>query len=313
MSGGATTGAARRISASILFGLLALAAVCGVALALVAAAREPSAPHPFFDEPLRNYAHRGGGRNAPEATLEAFAAAAENGAEALEMDVRLTADGALVVLHDDTVDRTTDGSGAVSGMTLEQVKRLNAGHRFPGPSGGFPYRDAPARVPTFREVAEAHPDHPFVVELKTEGTAEPLCRELRAAGREERALVGSFARPELERFRRACPGAATSAAFSEAAAFIVLSRLRLEGLYRTGEGGAGEAPRGPDALLVSETNGPLTVVTPSFLAAARRLGLPVVVWTVNDPADMRRLLDQGVDGILTDDPKALHRLLAERD
>lgn len=304
--------AARRVSASILFGLLALAAVCGAALALLAAAREPSPPHPFFDEPLRNYAHRGGDRSAPEATLAAFAAAVENGAEVLEMDVRPTADGALVVLHDDTVDRTTDGGGPVSEMTLEQVKRLNAGHRFRAASGEFPYRSAPVRVPTFREVAEAHPDRPFVVELKTEGTAEPLCREIRAAGREERTLVGSFARPELDRFRRLCPRTPTSASFFEAAAFILLSRLRLEGLYRTGEGGAGEAARGPDALLVSETTGPLTVVTPSFLAAARRLGLPVVVWTVNDPADMRRLLDRGVDGILTDDPETLHRVLAER-
>lgn len=303
---------ARRLSASILFGLLALAAVCGVALALVAAAREPSPPHPFFSEPLRNYAHRGGDRSAPEATLAAFAAAVENGAEVLEMDVQVTADGALVVLHDDTVDRTTDGSGAVSGITLDRVKRLNAGHRFRGASGDFPYRNTPVRIPTFREVAEAHPGRPFVVELKAEGTAEPLCREIRAAGREGRTLVGSFARPELDRFRRLCPDTPTSAAFFEAAAFIVLSRLRLAGLYRTGEGGAGPAPRGPDALLVSERSGPLTVVTPSFLAAARRLGLPVVVWTVNDPADMRRLLDLGVDGILTDDPETLHRVLAER-
>lgn len=308
--------------AAVLLALLGAAAVLATTLALVAANRSPTPPHPFFDSPLRNYAHRGGGAHAPEATLPAFATAAEAGADALEMDVRLTADGVLVVMHDPEVDRTTEGSGPVSGMTLAELRRLNAGHRYRDPGGGFPYREAPIPAPTFAEVLEAQPDLPFVVEMKTPDTAEPLCEALRAAGRETRTLVGAFEQTGLDRFRRLCPETATSAGFREAAAFILLSRLGLEGLYRTG-GGAdfptgsraappNGSPQGPDALLVSETTGPLTVVTPSFLRAARRLNLPVVVWTVNDPDDMRRLLDLGVDGILTDAPGTLDRVLAER-
>lgn len=298
--------------AAVLLALLGAAAVLATTLALVAANRSPTPPHPFFDSPLRNYAHRGGGAHAPEATLPAFATAAEAGADALEMDVRLTADGVLVVMHDPEVDRTTDGSGPVSGMTLAELRRLNAGHRYRDPGGGFPFREAPVRAPTFAEVLEAHPALPFVVEMKTPDTAAPLCEALRAAGRETRTLVGAFELAGLDRFRRLCPETPTSAGFREAAAFLLLSRLGLEGLYRTGEGGAAVPPKGPDALLVSETTGPLTVVTHSFLRAARRLNLPVVVWTVNDPDDMRRLLDLGVDGILTDAPGTLDRILAER-
>lgn len=298
--------------AVVLLALLGGAAVVAAVLALVAANRSPSPPHPFFDTPLRNYAHRGGGADAPEATLAAFAAAAAAGADALEMDVRLTADGALVVMHDAEVDRTTEGSGPVSGMTLAELRRLNAGYRFRDAAGGFPFREAPERAPTFAEVLEAHPEIPFVVEMKTPDTADALCEALRAAGRETRTLVGAFEQPGLDRFRSACPNTPTSAGFREAAAFLLLSRLGLEGLFRTGEGGAASPPAGPDALLVSETTGPLTVVTPAFLRAARRLNLPVVVWTVNDPDDMRRLLDLGVDGILTDAPGTLERVLAER-
>lgn len=301
-----------RLAAGLL-ALLGAAAVLATTLALVAANRSPTPPHPFFDSPLRNYAHRGGGVHAPEATLPAFAAASAAGADALEMDVRLTADGVLVVMHDPEVDRTTEGSGAVSGLTFAELRLLNAGWRFRDPAGGFPFREAPVRAPTFAEVLEAHPDLPFVVEMKTPDTAEPLCEALRAAGREGRTLVGAFEQAGLDRFRRLCPETATSAGFREAAAFILLSRLGLEGLYRTGAGGAADlAQKGPDALLVSETTGPLTVVTRAFLRAARRLNLPVVVWTVNDPDDMRRLLDLGVDGILTDAPGTLDRVLAER-
>lgn len=306
------TSRARPRLAVVLLALLGGAAVLFAGLALLAANRSPTPPHPFFDTPLRNYAHRGGGAHAPESTLAAFAAAVDAGADALEMDVRLTADRALVVLHDPEVDRTTDGSGPVSEMTLPEVRRLNAGYRFRGPEGGFPFREAPERVPTFAEVLAAHPEIPFVVEMKTPDTADPLCEALRAAGRETRTLVGAFEQAGLDRFRRICPTTPTSAGFREAAAFLLLARLGLAGLYRTGGGGAADSPSGPDALLVSETTGPLTVVTPGFLRAARRRNLSVVVWTVNDPDDMRRLLDLGVDGILTDAPRTLERVLAER-
>lgn len=276
-----------------------VAATYGV-LVLVASTRPPRPTHDFFTAPVRNVAHRGGGMLAPEATLAAFGAAARAGADVLEMDVRLSADGALVVIHDRTVDRTTDGSGAVGELRFEELRSLNAGYRFRTPDGDFPHRGERLAIPTFDEVQAAHPDLPFVVEMKTLDTAEPLCRAIREAGREHRTLVAAFGGESLERFRSACPSVATGGSFGEVVVFLVLSLGRLAGLY--------DPPF--DALLVSETSGPVRVVTPQLLRSARQAGLPVFVWTVNRADDMRRLLALGVDGILTDDPLALAAAVA---
>ncbi len=266
----------------------------GAGLALWSASRPPLPRHPFFSEPARNYAHRGGNVAAPEATLPAFAAAIEAGADVLEFDVRLTADGVLVVIHDATVDRTTDGAGPVRDMTLAELRRWNA-------SSGRP-SDPPTRIPTLEEVFAAHPERRMAIEMKTPETAAPLCRSLAAAGRQTRTLVAAFDAGALEAFRTACPDAPTVASMSEVATFLVFAHLRIEGLLRP------EA----NALMVPETFGPVRVVTGRILEAAARLGLPVAVWTVNDPDAMERLLDLGVDGILTDDPGALARILADR-
>lgn len=276
-----------------------LAAAYGV-LVLVASSQPPRPAHDFFTAPVRNLAHRGGGMLAPEATLAAFAAAAEAGTDVLEMDVHLSADGALVVIHDRTVDRTTDGSGAVGELRLDELRALNAGHRFRGPDGEFPYRGERVAIPTFEEVQAAHPDLPFVVEMKTLDTAEPLCRAIREAGREDRTLVAAFGRESLERFRSVCPAVATGGSFGEVVVFLAMSMGRIAGLYHPPF----------DALLVSETSGPLRVVTPGLLRSARQAGLPVIVWTVNRAEDMSRLLALGVDGILTDDPATLAAVIA---
>ena len=291
----------RRV-AFLLAALLAFFAAGYGALVLVASTRPPRPAHGFFRTPVRNLAHRGGGMLAPEATLAAFEAAAGAGADVLEMDVRLTRDGALVVIHDETVDRTTDGSGAVAALSLAELRSLNAGQHWKAPDGRFPYRGERLPVPTFEEVQSAHPDLPFVVEMKVAEAAEPLCRAIREAGREDRTLVAAFGRAALDRFRSACPGVATGGSFGEVVTFLALSRGRLAGLY--------DPPF--DALLVSETSGPLRVVTSGLLRAARGAGLPVIVWTVNRADDMDRLLALGVDGILTDDPATLATVIAAR-
>ncbi len=291
-----------RRAALVLLVLLAMLAV-GYGVLLFVASSRPSRPtHAFFRSPARNLAHRGGGMLAPEATLAAFGAASAAGADALEMDVRRTADGALVVIHDALVDRTTDGSGPVSSLSLDQLRALNAGYHFRTPDGEFPYREEPLAVPTFEEVQDAHPNLRFVVEMKTSDTAEPLCEAIRAAGRELRTLVAAFDRDSLERFRGACPTVATGGSFGEVVTFLAMSLGRLAGLY----------DRPFDALLVSETSGPLRVVTPQLLRSARRAGLPVIVWTVNRPEDMQRLLALGVEGLLTDDPATLSAVIAGR-
>lgn len=283
-----------------LLGLVAASAAFYAVLALAAARRAPRPVHEYFGTPAPNVAHRGGNRQAPEATLPAFAAAAAAGADVLEMDVHVALDGALVVIHDPLLDRTTDGQGRVAALPLAALRSLNAGHRFRTADGAFPYRGAPVAIPTFDEVAAAHPDLRFMVEMKTGDAAEPLCDAIRAAGRASRTLVGAFRQESLDRFRKICPEVPTTATFREVVLFLGLSFVRLAALY--------EGP--PNALFVSEASGPITVVTPKFLQAARRAGLPVFVWTVNDRTDMTRLLNLGVDGILTDDPAALAEVIA---
>ncbi len=281
----------RRLLRAFLWGLAFLAVVWG-GLAAWSGSRPPVAPHPFFAAPAPNMAHRGGNVEAPEATLPAFRAAVEVGADVLEFDVHLTADDVPVVIHDPTVDRTTDGTGRVDSMTLEELREWSA-----APPGA-----AKIPVPTLREVLEAHPGRRMVIEMKTPETMAPLCAELRAADRTAITLAAAFDGGLLCRFRSHCPETPTVASMSEVALFLLASRLYLSGLVEI-EG---------KALLVPERLGFVRVVTPRFLAAARRRGLPVVVWTVNDPEDMERLLDLGAGGVLTDDPGALARILERR-
>ncbi len=271
-------------------------------LAVVADSRPARPVVSFFNPPVRNLAHRGGSLLAPEETLAAFAAAVRHDVDALEMDVHLSRDGELVVFHDRTLDRTTDGSGEVAGRSLAELRELNAGHRFRDREGRFAYRDDPVGIPTLTEVFAAHPGQRMVIEMKAAAAAAPLCEMIQRAGKSGEVLVGAFEQAALDVFRELCPDVPTGAGFTEAAGFWGLSLLGLEGLFR--------APA--DALLVSEGIGAIRVVTPRFLRAARRVRLPVIVWTVNRAEDMNRLLDLGVDGILTDDPAALSDVLASR-
>jgi glycerophosphoryl diester phosphodiesterase len=245
------------------------------------------------------FAHRGASARAPENTLEAFALGLEDGAGALEMDVHLTRDWEVVVIHDDTVDRTTDGSGAVSGMTLEELRGLDAGYAFPA------YRGRGLRIPALREIYEAFPEAFVNVEIKERrpGAEEAVLAVVREAGAEGRTLVASARHAVVRRFREESGGTVpTAASRREILAFFVLSRLGLEGL----------ASPGYDALQIPARHRGLNVATERFFRAAHARGVRVDVWTVNDPAEMRRLLDLGADGIMSDRPSELARVLAER-
>lgn len=245
-------------------------------------------------------AHRGGSRLAPENTLEAFRDAVERwGADMLEMDVRLTLDGEVVVIHDETVDRTTDGSGPVFSFTVEELRRLDAGYRFTDPEGRPAFRGKGVTVPRFEDVLLALPGMRLNVEAKEPRVAAPLVEIVRRHGAEHRVLVAA----EHERCRddvRGYPGP-WGASRKHLLPFWILHRLPGGGLYT------------PDAdiLQVPERWKGMQVVTPAFIRAAHARNLPVQVWTVDDPADMRRLLSWGVDGIQTDRPDVLARVLAE--
>ena len=261
------------------------------------------------DWPL-NFAHRGASARAPENTLEAFRMAVEAGAGGLEIDVHMARDGEIVVIHDATVDRTTDGSGAVAGMTLQELKGLDAGYRFSLDGGlTFPYRNRGVRIPTLAEVYEEFPSARVNADIKEAraGTEEAVLRVIKRAGAEARTLVASNDHAVVRRFRRVSGGRIpTAASRREIVAFYLMSRPRLEALL--------EALGRPayDALQVPVEHKGIKLVTPRFLRAAHARGVRVDVWTINAPGEMRRLLDLGVDLIMTDRPETLASVLEER-
>jgi len=210
-----------------------------------------------------NIAHRGGAKFAPENTLVGFQRALEAGAGMLELDVHLTVDEHLVVIHDDTVDRTTNGFGRVREMSLSEVKNLDAGYEY-APYGGIPhpYRNKGVTVPTLEEVYREFPDVPINVEIRAEGRSgveEAVWRVIKETGSEERTLVVSQNNGVIRLFRRIVGGkVATGSLIREMVVFDLLSRLGLSGLLKPRY----QALRGP------ETYGVLHVVTPRFVRAA---------------------------------------------
>src|ERR687893_2126561 len=266
--------------------LVALAAALASVLTLAAAAAlRRGGTRPVRDGWPANVAHRGLSARFPENTLAAFRTALEAGAGGLELDVRVTRDGHPVVMHDATVDRTTDGSGAVAGMTLAEVRRLDAGQS-----------DAGEPVPTLREVLTEFPGVSVNVDIKDTrlpGAEEIVLDMLRGAGATGRVLVASPSHHLLRRFRKVGGGECdTGASRAEAGAFGGLSLLRLERLTRPAYA----------ALQVPINYGPLPLVTPRFVRAAHSRGVRVDAWTINDAGQMRTLLDLGVDSIMTDRP-----------
>ncbi len=261
----------------------------------------PPARRPNNSRPLA-IAHRGGAGLWPENTLYAFERAVRLGVDVLELDVRSVADGTLVVMHDATVDRTTDGSGRVSEMSLAELKRLDAGYRW-SPDGGksFPLRGSGIEIPTLAEVFEALPETRFVIEPKRSApsVARSLCRAIRQQRIGGRVTVGSFSQSMLDEFRRECTEVATSASTGEVSKFLLMYKI---GMY-------GDPFPGLAALQIPEQAGGLQLVSRGFIEAAHARNIAVHVWTINDTTDMRRLLDMGVDGIMTDYPDRLLKLL----
>jgi glycerophosphoryl diester phosphodiesterase len=265
----------------------------------------PVTDHPFFlhgERAALAIAHRGSVLLWPENTLYAFEIALALGADVIETDIRTTADGVLVLLHDANVDRTTEGTGPVRALTLAELTSLDAGYRW-SPDGGrsFPYRGHGLRVPTLEELFTAFPQARMNLEIKENdpAIATALCRSVREHRMSERVLVASFHPRAVSRFRDVCPGVATSATAPEARRFLALSTLRLENLHRPAAW----------ALQVPEFAGRLRVLTPRFVAAAHRLNLQVHAFTINEPENQRRLLELGVDGIVTDRPDRMLTLL----
>ncbi len=226
--------------------------------------------------------HRGAAGRFPENTLLAFQRALAAGADALELDVRISADGVPVVIHDATLDRTTDGSGLVRDRRAAELETLDAGRG--------------ERIPRLVNVLESYPAAPLIIEIKEEPVACPVAELLRWTGSTRRVLVGAFQRSALRAF--AGPEFARAAARAETALFWAGSRM-----------GAAVTGGGYRAFTVPERHRGLRVVDARFVRSATRRGFPVHVWTVNDVADARRLRAMGVAGIITDFPERMREEL----
>ncbi len=233
--------------------------------------------------------------------MVAFREVYDLGFRHIETDLHLTSDGVLVCFHDPDVDRTTNGSGEVSAMTLEELQALDAGYRH-ADSGSYPFRGQGINVPTLEELLTTFPDVGLVVDMKASGLAEPLAELADRLDVGDRLIVGSFSDERLEVFRDLTNGRVATSTGPIAARMWVLSS-------RVGRGGGGRA----DALQVPTQLRGVRVVDGRLVRAAHNSELQVHVWTVNDPDEMNRLLDLGVDGLITDRPNVLKDVLISRD
>lgn len=253
--------------------------------------------HPYFDAPPLALAHRGGACDtaglARENTLAAFEAAAAAGYRYLETDVHLTADGVLIAFHDDELDRVTDGRGRIAQLSWDQVSRARI--------------DGTEPVPTLRELLRALPQARVNIDLKADGTPEATLWALRELRATDRVCIGSFSSARLRRFRRLArrDGVATSAGPLGVAALRLLPAAVSRWLHTPGL--AYQVPVWHRLLGMR-----IEVVTPGFVRVAHAIGRQVHVWTINDAAQMHRLFDLGVDGIVTDRLDLLAQVLADR-
>ncbi len=245
-------------------------------------------------------AHRGSRYLWPENTMEAFSGAIFTGYRHVETDLHQTSDGVLVLVHDDTVDRTTDATGRVSDYTFAELAELDAGYRH-GAGRSHEFRGQGLRIPSLEELLVTYPDIGVVADLKAPGLAVPLRELIDRLGAHERLIVGSFDDRRLDEFREVTRGrVATSTGTGLSRAWYAASRI-------------GRAPSGEaSALQLPRTRRGLTVVDRRLVETAHAQGVQVHVWTINDPAEMIELLDLGVDGLVTDRPDLLKTVLVER-
>ena len=252
--------------------------------------------HPFLAGPFPlAFAHRGGTESAPENTLRAFEAAVGLGYRHLETDVHLTADGVLVAFHDPALDRVTDRSGLIAELTFAEVRAARIGGTEP--------------VPTFAELLTTFPDARFNIDPKADASVVALAAALRRHDAVDRVCIGAFSDDRLRRLRDLFGRAlCTSAGPRETAALVAAARVPQ--VARLARRPAYDCLQVPVRHTVRGRT--IEVVTPAFVRMAHERGVQVHVWTIDDPAEMHRLLDLGVDGLMTDRPSVLREVLLER-
>lgn len=267
---------------------------------------------PFFSQVTADapwvIAHQGGDGLRPSNTLIAFQHAVDLKVDVLEMDIHSTSDGVLVTIHDDTVDRTTDGSGRVQEFTFEALQALDAGYHWPTLAEESDREDRPFRgqgisIPSLEEIFIAFPEMPMNIEIKQKepSITQPFCDLIFEYNMQDQVLVASFHRETITEFREVCPGIPTSGVENEIRNFFILNTLFLGRTY--------QSPA--NAFQVPEKFGSLQVITPRFVRNAQQHNVAVHVWTVNSEEQMRAMLAAGVDGIITDYPDLLIETIEE--
>lgn len=276
-------------------------------------------PNPWLERRVLNYAHQGGAREAPSSTVLAMQQAVAGGADALELDVHATADRQLVVCHDSTVDRTTDGTGAIADLMLADLDELdNAYWWVPGevvspgrPEADYVYRgramfETSVRIATLRDVLAQFGEVFLNLDIKqTAPDVEPyealVAELLREFDRRDDVIVASFSDAATDAFSAIAPEIHTSYGATATANF-----------WQALRDGVAPPPTRHVALQVPATYDDVVVVDERFVAVAHEQGLAVHVWTIDDPGEMERLIDLGVDGIMTDRPAALDVVLRKK-
>jgi glycerophosphoryl diester phosphodiesterase len=256
----------------------------------------------FQDNKFWVIAHRGFSGLYPENTMLAFEKAAALGVDAIELDVHSSRDGKVIVLHDETLDRTTDFRGRALEYGWEDLRKADAGFHFdPDGSGETPFRGKNIRIPLLEEVFKTFPAMKFIIEIKQvfPPIEEPIYRLIRKYKMEENVVVASGHMEPLLWFRTMNPSIATGMAKDEAREFYGLYRMGLSHFHR---------PAG-DALQIPWRYRSKTIITPGLVRRTRRKGLVLHVWTVNEPADLRRMVEAGVDGIISDFPDRLLQVI----
>ena len=257
-----------------------------------------SSPHPFFAGSPHLIAHRGGAALAPENTIAAIEQAVRLWRpDVVEIDVRASADGHCVLMHDATLDRTTSGSGPIATRTLDELKRLDAGANFVALDGTRPFRDRGVTIPTIEEVLEAFPDQRFIVEVKIGTAQKPLFDALDRFDAHQRVCAAASRDADRDLFsRHRGPVSESGDAMRR---MYRLHKLRLMRFWR---------PETEAVQFPFEHDG-RRVIDERLVREMKAKGLVVQVWTVNEADDMRMLLDWGVDGILSDRPDLLAEVL----
>jgi glycerophosphoryl diester phosphodiesterase len=266
--------------------------------------------HSFFqsDRPLV-IAHQGGELLAPSNTLTAFQQAVDLGVDVLEFDIHITKDGQLVTIHDPTVDRTTNGTGNVHDLTLDEIQKLDAGYHFEDLDGELSYRGKGAYIPSLEEVFQTFPTMKMVIEIKDDNPAqrvpeisEKLWSLIQKYQKEDQVVVASFDQQIINQFKEVSKGkVALSAGEDEIRKFIIFKKLFLANLYRPNA----------DVFQIPTKESIFNLASPSIMKEANRRNVNIQYWTIDDKETMRSLVEDGADGIITNRPDLMLEVLAE--